>query len=75
MWEERSGKGRRVFLLNMFAYNYVSHRGSDNKLLYHLLKGKVTGLCGTEPSRTTAGQILSFSGLRALGRAVGCAVL
>lgn len=59
----------------MFAYNYVSHRGSNNKLLYHVLKGKVTSVCGTEPSRTTAGQILSLSGLRALGRAVGCAVL
>lgn len=57
VWEEGSGKGRRGFLLNVFAYNYVNHRGSNHKLLYHILKGKVMGLCGIEPCGKRTGQI------------------
>lgn len=56
----------------MLAYNYVSHRGSNAELLYHVLKGKVTVLCGMELSRTRAEQILFISGLRVTDRTVGC---
>lgn len=55
----------------MFAYNYVSRRVINNKLLYHILKGKITGWYGIEPSWTRAGPILSVAGLRAIDRMGG----